>query len=154
MKSTNWTLLIKSIKWILLIVLLIIPFIVPFIGEYIDSSVAKEQSFDDVGDFFGVGIMALFLGVIGLYLSFTQTDRKQAEEEREKLITELQIALAKVKQLEDFLPICSHCKKIRDKEGRWYQLERYITDHSNTEFSHGIRPDCVKRHYPDFNQDK
>ncbi|MCJ7540895.1 MAG: PAS domain S-box protein [Desulfobacterales bacterium] len=79
------------------------------------------------------------------------TERKQAEEQRDKLIAELQKALSEVKTLQGFLPICSHCKKIRDDKGYWNQIESYIHKHSDAEFSHGICPECAKKHYPDFN---
>ena len=77
-------------------------------------------------------------------------ERKRAEEEREKLIGELKEALAKVKTLSGLIPICSSCKKIRDDKGYWGQIESYISDHSEAEFSHGICPDCMKKLYPDF----
>ena len=63
---------------------------------------------------------------------------------------ELQEALDKVNMLSGLLPICSHCKKIRDDEGYWQQVEVYIRDHSEAEFSHGICPDCMRNFYPDF----
>jgi DNA-binding NtrC family response regulator len=74
---------------------------------------------------------------------------KQAEEEREKLIHKLQEALAKVKTLSGMLPICASCKKIRDDKGYWNQIESYIRDHSEAEFSHSICPDCKKKLYGD-----
>jgi len=80
--------------------------------------------------------------------SLDVTERKRAEEEREKLIEELQNALAKVKTLSGLLPICSSCKKIRDDKGYWNQIEAYIRDHSEAEFSHSICPECVKELYP------
>jgi len=70
--------------------------------------------------------------------------------ERETLIGELQDALAKVKQLSGFLPICASCKKIRDDKGYWQQIEAYVRDHSEAEFSHGICPDCAQRIYPEY----
>jgi len=78
------------------------------------------------------------------------TERKMGEMERERLIHELQEALAKVKQLSGFLPICASCKKIRDDQGYWTQIEAYIRDHSEAEFSHGICPECMKKLYPEF----
>jgi PAS domain S-box-containing protein len=78
------------------------------------------------------------------------TDRKRAEKEREKLIKELREALAKVKKLSGMLPICSHCKKIRDDKGYWSRLEAYIQNHSEAEFSHGICPECAITYYPDI----
>jgi PAS domain S-box-containing protein len=77
------------------------------------------------------------------------TERKRAEDEREKLIQELQKALAEVKTLSGLIPICASCKKIRDDKGYWNQIESYIRDHSEAEFSHGICPDCMKKLYPD-----
>lgn len=78
------------------------------------------------------------------------SDRKVAEREREALIIELQKALSEVKTLRGFLPICAFCKKIRDDTGYWKQIETYIREHSDAEFSHGICPDCAKKIYPDF----
>lgn len=63
---------------------------------------------------------------------------------------ELEKALAEIKTLRGILPICAHCKKIRDDKGYWNQIESYIRDHSEAEFSHGICPKCMKKLYPDF----
>lgn len=63
---------------------------------------------------------------------------------------DLRDALAKVKTLSGFIPICASCKKIRDDQGFWNQIERYISEHSDAQFSHGICPDCMQRLYPDF----
>lgn len=76
-----------------------------------------------------------------------------AERERNRLIVELREALAKVKQLSGFLPICMHCKKIRDDEGYWNQIEEYLHKHSEAEFSHSICQDCMDKYYPDIDQD-
>ncbi|MDA3831916.1 MAG: hypothetical protein PF495_00815, partial [Spirochaetales bacterium] len=76
--------------------------------------------------------------------------REKAEQLRDVLISNLQDALAKVKTLSGFLPICANCKKIRDDNGYWNQIEAYIRDHSEAEFSHGICPDCEKKLYPDY----
>ena len=74
--------------------------------------------------------------------------RRQAEAERERLIVELQDALAKVKTLSGLLPICSSCKKIRDDKGYWNGLESYLQEHSGATLTHGICPDCARRLYP------
>jgi len=63
---------------------------------------------------------------------------------------ELQEREAEVKTLSGLLPICSFCKKIRDDKGYWNQLESYIKDHSEAEFSHSVCRDCAKKHYPEF----
>jgi AmiR/NasT family two-component response regulator len=62
----------------------------------------------------------------------------------------LQEALIKVKTLRGLLPICASCKKIRDDQGYWQQVEVYVRDHSDAEFSHGLCPDCARKLYPDF----
>ena len=73
------------------------------------------------------------------------TRRKQAEDERERLIKELQAALTQVKTLSGLLPICSSCKKIRDDQGYWHHVETYVREHSGAEFSHSICPDCMEK---------
>lgn len=70
------------------------------------------------------------------------TDRKRAEEEREQLVAELQEALAEVRSLQEILPICSYCKRIRDDAHYWQHVESYISQHTNTRFSHSICPSC------------
>lgn len=64
---------------------------------------------------------------------------------------ELKEASSEIKILSGFLPICSSCKKIRDDNGYWKQLEAYIQEHSEAAFSHGICQECAKKLYPDFN---
>ena len=64
---------------------------------------------------------------------------------------ELEAAFSEVKILRGMLPICMHCKKIRDDKGYWNQLESYIQEHSGAEFSHSICQECAKKHYPDMN---
>lgn len=73
--------------------------------------------------------------------------KQQWEEERERLIVELQAALAKVKQLGGLLPVCSSCKKIRDDDGYWQQVEEYLYKHQGTEISHALCPVCTERIY-------
>jgi PAS domain S-box-containing protein len=77
-------------------------------------------------------------------------ERRESETEKERLIQELQKALAEVKTLSDLLPICSYCKNIRDDKGYWSKLESYITEHAGTRFSHGICPDCMRKNFPEY----
>lgn len=84
----------------------------------------------------------------GIIESFQDiTPLKELEGEKEKLIGELEEALGKVKLLSGFIPICAACKKIRDDKGYWTQIETYIRNHSEAEFSHGICPECFERLY-------
>ena len=73
------------------------------------------------------------------------TAAKEADEERERLLRELQEALAEVRTLQEILPICSYCRKIRDDENYWQNVESYISQHTNTRFSHGICPSCFEK---------
>lgn len=77
-------------------------------------------------------------------------ERKRIEQERNDLITELKRALAEVKTLQGFLPICAGCRKIRNDTGYWQQIEGYIEDHTDTKFSHSLCPDCIHELYPEI----
>jgi PAS domain S-box-containing protein len=81
------------------------------------------------------------------------TKRKKIEEERKKLITELQEALKEIKTLRGILPFCSFCKKIRDDKGYWEQVDVYIHKYSQADISHSICPECMKKHYPEEYED-
>jgi PAS domain S-box-containing protein len=70
------------------------------------------------------------------------TARKEAEVERERLVTELQAALAEVRTLREILPLCSYCRKIRDDDDRWHSVESYVARHTNSRVSHSICPQC------------
>jgi len=75
---------------------------------------------------------------------------KREVEEKERVMKELREALANVKKLSGLLPIFASCKKIRNDQGYWTQIETYIHDHSEADFSHGMCPDCLKKLYPDL----
>jgi CheY-like chemotaxis protein len=76
--------------------------------------------------------------------------KRNADEEKNNLIAELQQALATIKKLHGILPICSSCKKIRDDDGSWTAMEVYISGHSEAGFSHGYCPDCGKKAIEEF----
>lgn len=78
------------------------------------------------------------------------TERIQRETDMKKLVSELNKAIEEVITLRGILPICANCKKIRDDKGYWNQIESYIRDHSEAEFSHSICPDCAKTLYPEY----
>lgn len=88
-------------------------------------------------------ILSAFIGLFGAKI-------RLADEEKSKIIADLREALAKVKTLSGFLPICASCKKIRDDKGYWNQIEAYLSEHSAAEFSHGICPECLEKLYPDL----
>ena len=107
-------------------------------GTLVQVSLTVSPIKDTAGRIIGASAIARDIG-----------ERKKAEEEREKLISELQDALSKVKTLSGLIPICASCKKIRDDRGYWNQIEIYIREHSQAEFSHGICPECMKNLYPE-----
>ncbi|MHB8522216.1 MAG: response regulator [Limisphaerales bacterium] len=80
-------------------------------------------------------------------------ERKRAQADRERLIAELRESLAKVKTLSGLVPICASCKKIRDDQGFWKQVETYVAEHSEAKFSHGLCPDCARKLYPELYED-
>lgn len=80
-------------------------------------------------------------------------EHEVTQKQREALIAELRDALEQVKTLSGLLPICANCKKIRDDQGYWSQVEVYIGKHSEAEFSHSICPECVEELYPDLAKD-
>ena len=101
---------------------------------------------------------ALFVGTVTVLLATAvvaesaasnrlEGRRLELERERVRLVTELGKALAEVRSLSGLLPICTHCKRIRDDEGGWERLEEYISERSEAEFSHSLCPDCLQKHY-------
>jgi hypothetical protein len=82
------------------------------------------------------------------------TKEMEAAEERERLVAALQEALGNVKQLSGLLPICASCKKIRDDQGYWNQIEEYIRKHSDADFTHGFCPACMEKLYPELAGDQ
>ncbi len=77
------------------------------------------------------------------------TERKRAEKERERLITELTDAIKEINTLRGILPLCSFCKKVRNDKGYWEQVDVYIQKYSPADISHSICPECMKKYYPD-----
>jgi methyl-accepting chemotaxis protein len=94
------------------------------------------------------------VGELARVFNEMMASRQHAEREQARLIEELRRTLGEVKTLRGFLPICASCKKIRNDTGYWQQIESYIRDHSDAEFSHGICPECAERLYPEYWQQR
>lgn len=84
-----------------------------------------------------IGTSALLLLGIALAYVKTSTDR-------------LRKAIKEIKTLSGLLPMCAGCKKIRDDDGYWQEVEAYIMNHSESTFSHGLCPECMQKHYPEY----
>jgi hypothetical protein len=110
----------------------------PITKDVVSVLVSAVPETDDDGNIFR--IIVTFMDI---------TNRKKAEEVKDKLLIELREVLASVKTLSGLLPICSYCKKIRDDKGYYHQIESYISDHTEVDFSHGICPDCAEEHFPE-----
>jgi PAS domain S-box-containing protein len=91
--------------------------------------------------------------IVGRMASFVDiTQRKRMETEKERLIEKLQDAITNIKTLRGLIPICAHCKNVRDDKGFWHKVEVYVRDHSEAQFTHGICPKCVQELYPDLDK--
>jgi PAS domain S-box-containing protein len=92
--------------------------------------------------------------IIGAFSTITDiTERKKAETALQEKNLELQQAMNQIKTLRGIVPICMNCKKIRDDQGYWNQVEVYVRNHTEAEFSHGMCPDCIVKLYPEYTQD-
>ncbi len=103
-------------------------------GHFIPVSVTVSPVPDTSGKIVG-----------GSAISRDITLRKRDEAERFKLIEELTESLKQVKTLSGLLPICASCKRIRDDQGYWQQVETYVAEHTHADFTHGICPDCLDK---------
>jgi len=94
-------------------------------------------------------------GTRGVVLVFRDiSPQRRAEAEKDVIIADLKEAMGKIRTLSGLLPICSACKKIRDDQGYWNQIEAYIRERSEAEFTHSLCPACAKELYPNFNIDE
>ncbi len=110
------------------------------LGEMIDMSSGKELQ----------DVIAAF-NTMSVYLRHSKDHLEENVQERTR---ELQTALDNVKTLRGMLPICASCKKIRNDDGYWSQIEVYVRDHSEAEFSHGLCPDCATKLYAKYFPEK
>jgi ligand-binding sensor domain-containing protein len=96
--------------------------------------------------FKSITLLCVAVSIIGIYLLRTAAIRNKNRELQERV----EEAIKEVKTLHGLLPICASCKKIRDDKGYWQQVDVYVRDHTQVEFSHSICPDCIIKLYPDF----
>ncbi len=112
----------------------------------VSNSLAGEQYYRNMNAMlWNLALIECFFLVVVFLSSQIKSDMR----EREELIEKLQNALASVKTLTGLLPMCASCKKIRDDQGYWTQVDRYISEHTDADFTHGLCPECVKKLYPE-----
>jgi len=101
------------------------------------------------GTVFSLEVTAVLMEIVGhkYILGFDRdiTKRKTAEQEKEMLISHLKSAIEGIKQLRGLLPICAWCKKVRDDQGYWKQVEKYVEENTEASFTHGICPECMEK---------
>ena len=114
-------------------------------GRFLQNAESKRSKLETITIFLTMtGVLSSAL--IAFITTFVVVkSEKKLQEEKNKL----QDALDEIKTLRGIIPICSHCRQVRDDEGLWKQIEEYIRTHSEAMFSHGICPDCLKEHYPE-----
>jgi hypothetical protein len=128
----------KELRYILFfgVLTILTALISQFLGVYLEPLVGSPEVFLAIFFYFSLvgSLLIVFLFVLHFYI-------------------ELQKAHDEVSILSGLLPICSSCKKIRDDQGFWVQVESYISDYSEAEFTHSICPECAKKLYPDMFED-
>ncbi len=161
---TIWTLVVMMLQLLALLIFIPIRFIMSFAASLYAVLITLLTCYARgflKAQLVGVFILLILPVVIGVATAsrlgslqrreYAQLIKAQKiNEELEKSNADLQKALSEVKQLSGMLPICAHCKKIRDDRGYWNQIEEYISSHSKAEFSHGLCPECAKNLYPEF----
>lgn len=106
-------------------------------------------------DFTFAGVVqAVVFGSVSLLVASLERQRRQAIWSVEDANRELIASLDEIKILRGILPICSYCKRIRTEDDTWDQMETYIHEHSEADFSHTVCPDCLGKHFPDIYQRK
>jgi hypothetical protein len=99
-----------------------------------------------------IGAMLMSIDVTALH--HAKEELRRHEEQLEHMVaartSELQAAIAKVRILSGLIPICASCKNIRDDKGYWNQIESYLREHSDIEFTHSLCPECARKMYPEF----
>jgi K+-sensing histidine kinase KdpD len=122
------------------------------------SVVVFSWFFDSAPHFLDLTVGGLFRAVffcsVSLLVTSLEAQRRRAFRSLEQANTQLRDSLQEIKILRGILSVCSHCKHIRTETGGWAEMEDYVREHSEAEFSHAICPDCLRKHYPDIYERK
>jgi hypothetical protein len=93
--------------------------------------------------------LGLLGGTAAVALLFQRAHMRRLRARERELAARVDESLAHIKVLRGLLPVCAWCRRVRDDAGYWTQMEAYVRDHSQAEFSHSLCPDCLKTHFPD-----
>lgn len=113
--------------------------------DLLEKLVALSQRYEayEIDELIIVCIALAFCQAVLLHRKRDALQRKNARLERQH--RELREAMAEIRQLKGIIPICATCKRIRDDEGYWHQVESYLSAHSDAQFTHGVCPDCMEK---------
>lgn len=100
----------------------------------------------------GIILSLLIIYIVLKQILYSYNLVNMAEKEREKVISDLTAALEEIKTLKGIIPICSYCKQIRNDDGFWQQVEQYVLEHTDAQFTHGICPECEIKIYSEMDE--
>ncbi|WP_300671099.1 hypothetical protein [Desulfoluna sp.] len=117
--------------------------------DFLEKIVSFSQTYEayEVDELVTVCIVLVFIQAILLHRKWIALRHEKKRLEQEHL--KLKAAMQEIKQLKGIIPICASCKKIRDDDGYWHQVETYLSAHSEAQFSHGLCPECMESLYGD-----
>ena len=122
------------------------------IASALISVLIFDWFFDQHPHYFDLNLAGLVRAIVfcsvSLLVASLETQRRNSMQSLETINHKLRAALDEIRTLRGILPICMHCKQIRDGDGQWVRLEKYVQDHSHANFTHGVCPACLKKHYP------
>jgi K+-sensing histidine kinase KdpD len=99
-------------------------------------------------------VRAVIFGAVSLLVATLEKQRRQAIWSLQEANRKLRTSMDEIKVLRGIVPVCSHCRQVKTETGKWVQMEKYIHEHSEADFSHGVCPDCLRKYYPDIYERK
>ena len=148
---------VAAIAWVLGFRMGVLAGLIAFPMNIMMFNIVGETGWDVVirsGGAAGSVVIPLIGGIVGKIRDLRESLKEELakgnrlQKERDDLISELQVSLSEVKTLSGMIPICASCKRVRQDDGYWASIERYIRDHSDAELSHSICPKCLDQLYP------
>ena len=143
-----------KVFWVIIISVLVAETFLMFILQFADMDMMTSTTHKYLVLLDGVLLCLILTPLLLKFVYWPMRDNvkvlDKSRQELNKTVDELTIALTEVKQLRGIIPICASCKKIRDDGGLWQQVEAYIEEHSDADFSHSMCPDCTKSFYEEL----